>query len=1075
MSRGVLLATFFCLHTFCYSQKIPLVNSGDVIARGKALYDSSKFADAAKEYLKVPERDTNYVYMLTELALAYIGDEKYEQALAICDQALKHRSEHRAHLLRSQAVATDKKGDTEAAIKLFHTAIQEFPTDPLLLFNLGITYYNHKDYETAQEIFFKVLSISPFHAGSHLNLGRIAIGQGRKTHGMLSLGLYLSISEMDNSSLIWLNNFVDNQLTDEGQLPVFGTNGAEKLDQIIRAKIVLDQNFKSKIPVTAPVVKQYEMLFEQLHTINKETDDPWIKYYYSIFQTIKDQNEVAPFIYHLLTSANNDVVRKWLSKNEKSLSVFYDIMNREIKKKSERILLPEYGFTKPAMAWYDDANLLYAIGEDPEAKHVGKWVTFHDNHTISAEGEFDQKGNKTGIWHYFSSNGSVKSQENYETGEMMLYDDKGNKQQHYFLKDERTNGEVELYYPCGLVKERLLYKDDERDGKGEAYYPSGKVEITYQYTNGKATGEFVSYYENAQVSNRSNYKDDKLDGRYISFFENGKLKNEGQYLVDEQVGLWKYYYSNGKIDYTGNYVKDTPVGEWTYYNSGGSLIETRLFNEKGQLHGDNIIFKSGKKHSVTTYKDGLLVRVMHFNSDGKELGRGENKDGTFSIKEYFITGQLRSEGTYKKGKQHGTWRYYFRNGKLQNELMYEDGLIQGAAKEYYESGEQKHASNYKDNELDGYFQKFYSHGQVQSEGWFQNGERIQQWKTYYSDGALQSDDYYLRDDFHGKCDNYAVDGKLYSSIEYDKGMIMDIKHYDRNGLPVTQKSATDIVSFSDLYANGKPRLQYELLCGSYTGNVTHWLFNGNVLYRYGMAEGKKHGDYAYYFLNGKISAKGKFRDGEEYGKWENFYENGSMSSYGIYLDGKRDSTWLYNYPDGTINMRIEFSDNDRQGITAIFAPEGEPLLEKLYDNGDLILYRVKDRESWSEWMPFAGTGKITATYPDGTIAYEETYEDHLRHGYKKSYYKNGKVCDESNYVKGDFEGSYALYFSNGNVREKGSYKKDERDGIVEYFNEDGSPLGIETYKMDVRNGKAAIYKKGVKTNEFTFWDGITYE
>src|SRR5688572_28753273 len=171
MIRPLHLFFFLTFYSFqSLAQQIPLINSGDVIQNAKVLYDSGNYAEALKEYYKVPERDTNYVLMLTEAAITHLAAEQYDSALMLCDKGMAKPSPYTRYFLRYRAVAEDKKGNLEKSVKLFREGIEKFPADFGLLYNLGVTYYNNKEYEKAAEIFFQVLSFNPFHAGSHLNL-----------------------------------------------------------------------------------------------------------------------------------------------------------------------------------------------------------------------------------------------------------------------------------------------------------------------------------------------------------------------------------------------------------------------------------------------------------------------------------------------------------------------------------------------------------------------------------------------------------------------------------------------------------------------------------------------------------------------------------------------------------------------------------------------------------------------------------------------------------------------------------------------------------------------------------------
>ncbi|MBA4056976.1 MAG: hypothetical protein C0490_19835, partial [Marivirga sp.] len=579
------------------------VNAREVIDQGKLLYDSGNYPAAIEKYLTIPKRDTAYVYMLSELALAYLGNKEYDKAITACKEGLQDLSIYRAHFLRSEAVATDRKGNFSDAVGLFEKAISIYPFDYGLIFNLGITYYNHKDYDKARDCFFRVLSIYPFHQGSHLNLAILSAAQGKKTHAMLSFGIYLGINNEDNKRLVLLENVVSNQFADEGSIPFQGKNAFEKLDQIIRARIAMESSYKSKIDFDAAIVKQFQMFFDQLSTVDTQMDDPWSTYYVSIYQSLKEKDMIEPFIYHILKSTNNEKVTKWTKKNEKRINAFYDLTNTSIWKKREKILAPEAGITQLTQAWYAKDNKLEAVGhKDTNGVRQGEWIFYHSNAEKSAKGSYDVAGEKSGTWQFFRKDGSVSSVENYETGEVRVFNE-GVLSQFFYLKNSKIHGTVELYNPCGILQEKLSYKEGKKSGAGSIYFSSGKLKQTYHFENDNLNGELVNYFESGQVLSKMSYHDDLLNGPYIAFHANGKLEMTGAYAAGELEGNWKYYHGNGRLERTGNFAKGLAVGEWLYYDTRGINTERRLFDNAGNYDGDQIVFYNGKVYYVNTYKN----------------------------------------------------------------------------------------------------------------------------------------------------------------------------------------------------------------------------------------------------------------------------------------------------------------------------------------------------------------------------------------------------------------------------------------------------------------------------------------
>ena len=1055
-----------------FSQEIQLINSGEVITEAKSAYDTGNYEGAIKRLLTIHEADTNYVYMLSELASAYLGNKEFDKSLETVQKALAKPSIYRPVLLKIEAVTYSRKGEIEKSISLFQKALEEYPTETNLMFNLAIVYYNSKAYEKAIDYFYRILAISPFHQGSHLNLGRLAIGQGRKVHAMLSLGIYLGINSSDNKTLVLLDNFLDNEVSDEGSIQPIGTNSAEKLDRIIKARIAMEKDFDSAIPISAAVVKQYELLIGQLSSLDATGDDKWLRYYLPVYRAIKESNSTEAFIYHLLTSTNIEPAKKWRSKNEKSLKQFYSVVNSELKKPRSKVVVPQLGVTEPTLGWYADEGTLEALGNTTDEKRQGPWIFFFENQQKTAIGNYD-KGVKKGTWKYYNDEGAITSIENYDSGEVTVYFPSGATKEKFILKDFKINGEVTLFYECGAVKEKLGFKEDKRSGKGELYYPSGHVKSKYNYVDGNLDGEYLSYYENGQPETKSSYLKDQLHGKYVSYYINGRPYADGEYTNGEISGPWKYYHENGRIQRTGSYAIDGKAqGEWVYYDEAGLLTEKRNFNKGGERHGENSFYYDGKLHYSITYKNGILIKLTYFDSTEKTLASYGSENGTFKARNLYSTGSLLSEGAYKKGQADGVWKYYNRYGKQTAEYTYLNGMAEGPGKTFYSSGEKKTVCSYKDDELHGYFVEYYKNGNVKQKGWYQNGLRQQQWLTYYADGLPETNYYYLNDQATGTGHHYSVEGTESTSITNKYLAILDIKQYGPKGSLESIRKDTDRgFSISEYYANKKVKSSYEVICGEYANEYRVLTPAGKTYIKYQFLTGEKHGPYEYHNSDGTLDIIGQYSSDKRSGTWKRYHDNGKLYSIGRYVNGDKDSIWTYYRPNEARSSAIHYKNDIRHGTSLYYSPDGKPLIEKLYHDDELIAYRPAGENAVKEWIPFSGTGKIVIRYADNKIALEEEFKDGMRHGQRKLYFTNGSLYEVISYEKDDRTGDYRVYHANGKIAEKGAYKENDAEGKIEYFDENGILSKVETYNKGVLHGKEIRYANGKVVRENTFWNG----
>lgn len=80
--------------------------------------------------------------------------------------------------------------------------------------------------------------------------------------------------------------------------------------------------------------------------------------------------------------------------------------------------------------------------------------------------------------------------------------------------------------------------------------------------------------------------------------------------------------------------------------------------------------------------------------------------------------------TYKEGKPDGIWKQYYESGQLKSETPFKEGIPDKVIKQYYENGQLKSEVTYKDGQPDGQGKKYYENGQLESEETYKEGVRI---------------------------------------------------------------------------------------------------------------------------------------------------------------------------------------------------------------------------------------------------------------------------------------------------------------------------------------------------------------
>lgn len=178
---------------------------------------------------------------------------------------------------------------------------------------------------------------------------------------------------------------------------------------------------------------------------------------------------------------------------------------------------------------------------------VGPYSEMTEDGGLLRRGNFDEKGEKIGIWTY-GSGGDMSREENYVNGVL--------------------DGVRKDYYSKGKLWHYDEYKNGKRDGKS----------IEYSHTTGKPFVEYV-------------YRDDKLHGEY-KVWQGEKLFESGLYR--DGVLVMKKTYSDGKL--RDIYLLD----------ERGSLARVEGYNEAGKRIYRNTTFKKHPTIALVETSSGVV-------------------------------------------------------------------------------------------------------------------------------------------------------------------------------------------------------------------------------------------------------------------------------------------------------------------------------------------------------------------------------------------------------------------------------------------------------------------------------------
>lgn len=140
----------------------------------------------------------------------------------------------------------------------------------------------------------------------------------------------------------------------------------------------------------------------------------------------------------------------------------------------------------------------------------------------------------------------------------------------------------------------------------------------------------------------------------------------------------------------------------------------------------------------------------------------------------------------------GVVKEFYPSGKIKSEITYKNNVKNGPINTYFETGDLRTTGTLKDDLSEGFFYKYYSNGQVKYEDFFKAGKRINLSKEYDAEGQLLVQCHYDDDKLNGRFESFDATGVPVAMGSYKKNKREGLwKFYEKGQL-----------LYKDRYKNG---------------------------------------------------------------------------------------------------------------------------------------------------------------------------------------------------------------------------------------------------------------------------------
>lgn len=1076
MRRIVIFLVFAAMAVQVYSQDEIVDYTPDIWSENGHSYisEDADYLSAEKEFAKIHKSDSLYIEALHNRVVCNRHAGNFRKAIELADKGLELNKEYLPGLYINKALCLDSLGKFEDAIKLIEAAEERFPYNYTLKLTKGSIYESNEEYKKAINIFQQCVLDEPLNHQNHLNLADAYMKGNGITHVVLPVAVAILISPENESNLSLLRTIEalvsSKYYSTSPNYDIYKEEGDFRdIDELVTNYIALSDDYKVPSKISYGLIKQ-------LHLILSETDSNQDDFITEVYI-----NKLKPYLdkdFDLLAgllsfASTNDAHVKFIDKNMDKLIDLNSSILEEFRETS--VPRASYPNIKNAGFIYSDAGKVQGIGEmnKSNSDFIGPVVYFNDIGSVSAIGQYDSKGDQTGEWKWYNSNGDLFRRSTFIKGKLegvteIYNDEDGGLLKSLNFANDELNGQSDYYKLIGYKYQTNNYKDGQFDGIETGYSPDGSISYKYNYKQGLIEGAAESYYDDGTLFYKGSYKEGLLEGEVVGYYRDGQTKYIENYSKGELDGSYKYYHINGQLSNQGQFKNGNRSGAWTEYNILGRVITEDEYDSKGKKNGVTKVYNtSGILENEYYMEKGIIKKIINYNQNGGVLSIYEQqKNGEFDFEICRANGSKASEGKLLNGKKNGKFMYYNIYGGLNSVESYENDTLTGKVLSYFLHGGISNKVEYTKGKKSGTEIEYFSSGSPHIQSTYRNGDLHGLQVTYNHDGTKYRQKFYYNGELHGECVYYNPNNVPYSIEEYKYGYMVSVSHLDSIGQVTNQttfEQGKGVANY-DFSLGGEPMGLITYEGGDLNGPQKRFYRNGDIRREYSYKRDMPHGKNLVYHHDGYVISESNYNYGLKEGAWKEYRFNGDLYYECNYKDDLLHGKYINYYPTGEVLYSVDYEYGELKNHYKSYSVDGSVAHITYVDDGLLTGFTyLKDDGTESELIKIVKgnvhvetyyqnglksmdchykngvlEGDYIMNYQDGTVYQKETYKNGYYHGLQEAFYPDGTIYSEKNFEHGIQQGSQKYYYPNGKLKLSINYHGDEKHGPSYEYDKNGN-------------------------------------
>ncbi|MGB0806665.1 MAG: hypothetical protein ACPGRC_08240 [Salibacteraceae bacterium] len=1075
-----LFLTLVCSWSFS-QDTATYVPSGEVLKKGVLAHDDENYVEAITQFEQIHPGDTNYIIAQYELANTLFAMNEYEECVKLCKVGISTNSKLTHSYYNLLGTVYDKMDQPQKSIDIYTEGISIFPTNYRLYYNRSVTYKGIENHQKCVDDLKNTIRFNPFHAPSHLALGKYAKEQGEISKAVMCFNIYLMVSGEQNTAILGeINDYLNESYDNTPYEISLSDESFENTDEMLASLATKSRKYKTPNKLQLPYVKQNFLLLTELSKRELGTDF-WDTYYVGFYQNIMADNKFNDLMYYNLRTATNKGVVSILEKNIKLIQAFPDYAG-SLWQRSTSDRLEMFNGTEQMVHYYwNGSSATEGRGVVVDNEPTGVFQYYYKTGRLNAIGHFDEDGERHGDWVFFHYNGLKSGHETYVEGDVSGIDSAFYlngilKSTTPYLKGQ-PHGIETSYYSTGIKSNEVSYTNGKLNGPAKYYSKIGTISYDLTYQEEEIHGDFKQYYDNGQVLEAVQFEKGNRIGKSVKYHKNGEKKSEANYVNGSLTGFMTTWYSNGALKAEAEYLDGVQINSKKTYFNNGQLETEENYDESGKKTG---IYKEyddqGKLNLQLEYKKGDLIAYKVFHKDGSLIKEDKKKGGDFLFENYYSDGTLRTVGSYIPGDEgkDGLWKFYDYNGALSSQTEHAEGMQVGQEIHYYSTGDIYSTTKYQNGKKNGPYIQYYSNGTISEHGFYINNKKEGLWTSYRRNQSISKEIFYVKGKVNGPKYYYAVNGKIDFIDRYKMDVNQGFEIFDTNEVLIQKVVFTgDSSQYHPQFPTGDKIRSFTKKGNIYHGPSTTYYINGQVNSVGQYWNDNKHGNWLNYFKNGQLSSKGKYEYGHKVGDWIYYHETGEISLKETYVNGDLHGKKTWYLKNGKIDSEYTYEHGSRHGISTYYDPNGVVQHIREYAYGKIVSYSYLGTDN----KPVASIEIVNETcdcksyFSNGNPSRIFSMNKENFEGDYLEYYENGQLYSKTIYKDGLRQGTAVLFYENGTIKREKTYVNDQVEGKVIHYAKDGTIEKTEMYLQGIRHGEVNHYSNGSITSTNIYYDG----